>query len=144
MPKTRLGRLWAAICAWFKGHFHRYLASRLESHPELAREVLADPAKRALKRAVLAGLCPPDTMSMGICNGGPALYFKHDAAQEVFIGKTYEDAVDHFLWWLREMQRAGPAYAPTTKSTTKLSRHERRAYASKKFRNKQKQGSKSR
>jgi len=96
------------------------------------------PAKKALKRAVLEGLVPPDTLSMGEVRGGPALFFNNDETKEVFIGRDYEHAVDEFLKWYRELKAMGPDYVPPTAKTTQLNRHDRRAYASKKFREKQK------
>lgn len=133
-----LSKLWLRITAFFRLLFIRYLAWRMQSNPDLQKEVLETPAKRALRRITLEGLCPPDTVSMGVMNGGPAVYFTHDLAKEVFIGNTYEHAADRFIEWMRDQKAMGEGYAPTTKKTTKLNRHERRAYESKKFRNKHK------
>lgn len=131
-------RLWQRFCAFLYGLYLGYLVERTKDHEPALREVLADPAKRALHRITLAGLCPPDTVSMGLMRGGPAVFFTHDRGKEIFIGETYEHAADKFLEWMRDQLARGPGYVPPTKKTTLLSRHERRAYASKKFRNKQK------
>ena len=132
-------RLWQLFLAFLHKLYVDYLTSRAEqSHPHLVEQVLEDPAKRELRRITLEGLCPPDTVSMGVMNGGPAVFFTHDRGKEVFIGHTFEHAADNFLVWMRDAKSRGAAYVPPTKNTTKLSRHDRRAYASKKFRNKHK------
>lgn len=133
-----LARLWLRVSAFFRLLLIRYLMWRMKSNPELQKAVLETPAKRALKRITLEGLCPPDTVSMGVMNGGPAVFFTHDLGKEVFIDLTYEGAAERFIQWMKQQRALGEGYVPKTSNTTNLSRHERRAYASKKFRNKHK------
>lgn len=89
-----------------------------------------EPAKAALRKVIDARLCPPDTVSAGVMYGGPALFFKHNQATEVFIGRDYNHAADKLIEWLR-----GPLRDLPTSKTTKLNRKQRRAWASNKREN---------
>lgn len=90
----------------------------------------SDEARAALRRVVDAREFPPDCVSAGASRGGPALFFKHDDALEVFIGSSYDHAATELLAWWRG-QKAAP---PTTATTTKLNRAQRRAWRSNKRR----------
>jgi len=87
-------------------------------------------ASFAMKRVIDARLFPPDCLSAGAMHGGPALFLRTDKALEVFIGVDYEHAADKLIEWWEAQHRAG--VAPPTKSTTKLNRHQRRAWKSQK------------
>lgn len=135
-------KFYAWLRAWFTYWWNEYQKLQLEQRTQ---ELIADKApaehdagKETLRRIALWGICPPDTVSLGVMNGGFAVFYKHDKATEIFIGNDYDHAADKFFEWLKGLQDRGPDYAPTTKTTTKLNRHDRRAYASKKFRNSQK------
>jgi hypothetical protein len=86
---------------------------------------LVEPAALAMRKVYLA--CPhipPDTISAGIMRGGEALFFRHNDATEVFIGKTYDHAADKLTEWIHSQRDT-----LETSRITKMNRVERRAYA---------------
>lgn len=111
----------AFLVAWFRARF--FLVSRG------IQETFNEGAD-ALRKIADARVCSPDTVSAGECRGGPAIFFRHDGATEVFIGRTYDHAANEFLQWIQVQNRAGEA--PTTAKTTKLNRAQRRFWASNK------------
>lgn len=115
--------------AWLRtvllGLWYRLLTLiKLRQAPELM-----SPAAEAMKK-VYAALpkVPPDTLSAGVMRGGTALFFRHDEATEVFIGRDYDHAAVKLIGWYREEREAD--VEPLTKTTTQMSRSERRATSS--------------
>lgn len=122
----RIRRFFSKIPAFF----HTFATSLRRSKQELElRQQMQvqnfDPAKNALRRVIDSRLCPPDTVSAGAMYGGPALFFKHDGATEVFIGRNYDHAADKLIEWLRTEH-------VETQNTTRLNRKQRRAWKSNK------------
>lgn len=85
-------------------------------------------ARKAMMKVYRERMFPPDCLSAGMCRGGHALYFKHDEAMEIFIGKSYDHAADKLIEWFREEQAA--QVTPITKASTQMNRAERRKWLS--------------
>lgn len=136
MKPTLTTRFWGGVAARAWAWFARCWAFFL-SVPDRARTAwavrkapeLMAPGAAALKK-VYAALpkVPPDTITAGIQNGGHALFFRHDEAMEICIGRDYDHAADQLIKWYREEEKA--EVAPTTRETTKMPRKERRATSS--------------
>lgn len=132
--------LWLRLCGFFR-RCRTFVSSRVALRVQRVRTAVfvarstpetLDEAKEALRRVADDRRCPPDTVTAGAYDGSPALFFKHDRAQEVFVAHTYEKAADKLIHWLREQD--GSSTAPTTAKVTKLNRYQRRAWASNKRR----------
>jgi hypothetical protein len=120
------------IGAWFARCWALFLSvpNRLRTVWALrkAPELMA-PAAAAMKKVYKAlPKVPPDTLTGGIQNGGSALFFRHDEGIEIVIGRDYDHAADRFIQWYREEREAD--VEPRTKTTTQMSRSERRATSS--------------
>ena len=125
MKRSILRSVWSWLRLWWKNSLLRIKQDRFVA--SLMPGDISE-AQRAILKVTAAHLFPPDCLSAGAVHGGPALILKHDGAVEVFIGRTYDHAADELLKWWRQKQAVG--IAPTTKTTTKLNRASRRAWAS--------------
>ena len=80
-------------------------------------------AQIALDRVVFETHLPHDCITACIVRGGPCILVKHDAAQEAFIGTSYNHAADKAIEWINAQ-----GDEISTEKTTKLSRKAQKVF----------------
>jgi hypothetical protein len=125
----KIASVFVQLYAWFAAKILECRYQIAQIHALDQRSVRTDEeAVTALRKVWNKKLFPPDCVSAGLCRGGPALFFTHDEAKEVFIGASYDHAADQLIKWYLEERAA--KVEPTTKTVTKLNRAQRRAWSS--------------
>jgi hypothetical protein len=111
-----LHKLWKRVLWWWTGGL---LSVQLE---DKTSETRSD-AEHAVERVVFETNIAHDCVSATILHGGPCILVEHDGAKEAFIHNSYNEAATKAIQWLR-------ANDVRYSEQSKLSRKERRAFAS--------------
>lgn len=110
-------------------HFIRglLLKNELALPPEVS--TVRSEAEEAVARVVFETDIAPDCVSAGELRGGCAIFIEHMVRGKknttAFVHKSYENAVTEAIAWIR-------SDAPATGSRSKMNRHQRRVFQSKK------------
>lgn len=112
----RIKQLFWRLVWWWQGGV---LSVELEKENSAVRT----DAVIALDRVVLETTLPHDCIKANIVRGGPCIMVKHDDAWEAFIHKTYAEAADKAIEWIRAQ---GDEIA--TANTTNLSRKDQKIF----------------
>lgn len=110
-------------------HFVRglYLQNELAQKPELSP--VRSEVEEAVARIVVETDIAPDCVSAGELRGGCAIFIEHSVRGKknttAFVHKSFEGAATEAIAWIR-------SDAPATGSRSKMNRHQRRAFQSKK------------
>lgn len=121
--KTKLIQLLIAIKALFRRVVWFWQGKQLEAEFSKNESPVRSEAEEAVAKVVFETDVAPDCVSAGILRGGTAIFVTHNNAKEVFIHKTYAEAADKAIEWLRlqgDEVKAG--------KVTQMNRKERRAW----------------
>ena len=126
--KTKLIQLLIAIKSLLRRVVQFWQGKQLEAEFSKNESPVRDEAEEAVAKVVFETGVAPDSVSAGILRGGCAVFVTHRSAKEAFLHKTYAEAADEAVKWLRLQGDEIQTGKIKTTGATHMNRKERRAF----------------